>query len=355
MNYISNRIVFVALLLTSAPATSFAHHSVAGFFDPNTTVEIEGIVTRATWRNPHTLFEIDVTEANGEVTAWHIESGALGILRARGLGHEFLKVGDHIKARGDASRRGRNEMFAHNMLLSNGEEVVITVSSSAYFSLQDNTAVYAPVYDEEVERLARENADGIFRVWSTNLEERPSSGSKMMHGNYAITEEARAIRDKWDAGDEALQECNLWQMPRIMGNPLPIAFERRGSDIELRFEEDDHRRLIYMDIDHADAPDGNTFMGYSTGHWEGDTLVVETTHIAGSRLDNHGTPITSAIHLRERFTPADDGSRLEYLVTITDPNTFITPVETGRYWLWRPEIIVEGYSCNEEDRFAESN
>ena len=68
MNYISIRIVSVALLLTSAPATSIAHHSVAGFFDPDVQVEIEGIVTEATWRNPHTRFEVEVTEANGEVT-----------------------------------------------------------------------------------------------------------------------------------------------------------------------------------------------------------------------------------------------------------------------------------------------
>jgi hypothetical protein len=95
-------------------------------------------------------------------------------------------------------------------------------------------------------------------------------------------------------------------------------------------------------------------MGYSTGHWQGTTLVVETTNIEADRLDSHGTPFSSAIHLLERFTPAPNGSRLDYTVTLTDPNTFPSPVETGRYWIWRPEIIVDGYSCNEEDRFAES-
>ena len=262
---------------------------MAGFFDPDEQVIIEGVVTKTTWRNPHVFFEIDVADEHGEVTTWHIESGALGVLRTRGLAHEFLKVGDIVKARGDKSLRGRPEMFARNMLLANGEEVVLTTTATRYFSVEEDAGLYEGKYDADVTEAARQNADSIFRVWSSNLEERPTSGSQLWHGRYAITQDAAAIREQWDPSDNALQECGLWVMPRLMGNPLPIAFERRGEDIAIRFEEDDQLRLVHMNTAHAPGAESSD-LGYSTGHWDGNTLVVETSSLNAARLDNSGTP-----------------------------------------------------------------
>ena len=120
-------LVFIALL----QQISFAHHSVAGFFDSNDLVEIEGVIRKVRWRNPHTVFLVDVTEASGEVTTWTVESGALGVLRSRGLAREFVQVGDRVKILGDNSLRSRPEMFARNMLLSNGKEVLHNISLKA--------------------------------------------------------------------------------------------------------------------------------------------------------------------------------------------------------------------------------
>ena len=90
------------------------------------------------------------------------------------------------------------------------------------------------------------NAEGLFRVWSTDLEEIPHSGVRMFRGDYPLTEEAEARRAVWDAGDSSLLECTEWNMPYIMYNPLPMEFLRQGDDILLRFEEDDNERLIHM-------------------------------------------------------------------------------------------------------------
>ncbi len=124
------------LWLALAPNISLGHHSVAGFFDPGTTVEIEGVGKRVRWRNPHTVFQIDVTSTSGEITTWTIESGALGVLRSRGLAREFVHVGDHVKVMGDSSLRSRPEMFARIMLLSHGKEVMLTAGASPQFTAQ---------------------------------------------------------------------------------------------------------------------------------------------------------------------------------------------------------------------------
>lgn len=338
--------LLVGMLLPLAVA---AHHSVAGFFDPVESVEIEGVVTATLWRNPHTEFQVDVTDPSGRVTSWRVETGALGVLRARGLAREFLRVGDRVRVFGDASLREQPETFARNLRLSNGKEVMLTVGSSPYFSLEEDATLLEALYDSDLEQAARRNADGLFRVWSTDIEEIPTSGSRMFDFDYPLSREAEAKRSQWDASDDALLGCTEWTMPSLMGNPLPVEFLRQGDDILLRFEEDDNERLVHMDSESAPVPDVYTLLGYSTGRWDGATLIVETTKIAAARLGD-GTPHSSATHLIERFTPSSGGNRLDFSLRIEDPDTFTEPFELERYWVWRPEIEVGSYACNEEQQ-----
>jgi hypothetical protein len=111
------------------PSILLAHHSTAGFFDRDTKIEITGVITNVIWRNPHTVFELDVMNEQGEVTEWHVESGALAVLRAQGLTSEILSVGDQVSILGDRSLRNRPEMFARNILLGNGQEVMLTLGA----------------------------------------------------------------------------------------------------------------------------------------------------------------------------------------------------------------------------------
>jgi hypothetical protein len=337
----------VSLWLVSSASTALAHHSVAGFFDASKVVEIEGTVTAAIWRNPHTVFEIDVPGPSGESTSWRIETGALSVFRARGLDHEFLRVGDHVKVAGDASLRDRYEIFARNLLLSDGEEVMLTVGSKPYFSRQGEAELIESVYDDALVAAARRNADGIFRVWSTNIEEFPPSGLAMFDRDYALSPEAEAERASWNPGDEVLLGCTEWNMPRLMANPLPIEFVREGDRIRMRFEEDDNERMIHMVPESAGHTEEHSLLGYSTGRWDGDSLIVETTNIKAGRLDDSGTPFSADIRLLERFTPSADGARLDYRIDVTDPNSFVEPFEARRYWVWRPEISVQSYACEQ--------
>lgn len=351
----TNRIrpgIVLALWLVCAPGPTWAHHSVAGFFNPGEFVEIEGVVTATLWRNPHTEFQVEVTAPSGEVTSWRVETGGLGILRARGLDREFLHVGDGVRVRGDRSLRDLPEVFARNLLLANGKEVLLTTRSSPYFTRAEAGELLESVYDEEIEQRARLDAEGIFRVWSTDLEEIPHSGVSMFHGDYPLTEEAEARRAAWDAGDSSLLECTAWNMPYIMYNPLPMEFLRQGDDILLRFEEDDNERLIHMNAGPASGPnpENHTLLGHSAGYWEDETLVVATMNMEANVLDFRGTPFSSAIQLVERFTPSADGRRLDYTLAITDTQTFTEPFEVERFWIWRPEIVVSPYDCGEAQR-----
>ena len=191
---VSSRI-FPLLLLVPTLAT--AHHSTLGFFNRARTVEVEGVIKAVQWRNPHTVFELDVQNAEGELVQWHIESGALGVLRAQGLTSDILKVGDRVKILGDESLRGRPEMFAQNILLASGKEVMLTLGASAYFSVQDSVELLAGEYDETATATARAEADGIFRVWS-RIGEGLQVNTPIFNGRaidtFSFTAEGREIR-----------------------------------------------------------------------------------------------------------------------------------------------------------------
>ena len=79
-------------------------------------------------------------------------------------------------------------------------------------------------------------------------------------------------------------------MPAIIRQPFPIEFVDRGDTIELKMEEYDTRRTIYMRAAAtADVP--RTPLGYSVGRWEGSTLVVETTRLDEPYLNGKRHPI----------------------------------------------------------------
>jgi hypothetical protein len=344
-----SQIVFIAIsLILFLPSASFAHHSTRAFFNPDVKVEIEGVIRAIQWRNPHTVFELDVRNEQGETTRWHVESGALGVLRAQGITSEILSIGDNVKILGDQSMRSRPEMFARNILLASGEEVMLTLGAREYFSTQGDVELLAGAYDEEATEIARRNANGIFRVWSRigeRLRVEPPAFSNSEIDSFPFTAEGRAIRDAWDPGAGFILGCTDWNMPRLMGNPLPMEFIQEGENIVIRFEEGDSRRMIHMNQDADDAPQEHTLMGYSVGQWDGDALVVRTTHIAENTYE---LPVSPEVELLEIFRPSDDGISLDYEITVSDPVILESPVTQTVTWTWRPEISVNSYACEVE-------
>ena len=304
-----------------------AHHAVAGFFDPTDSVEIQGIVTAIRWQNPHTEFLIEVVEETGESTMWRAETGALGVLRARGLEREFLHVGDRVRAMGFPSVRGLEELFTTNLLLPDGTEVIMGINFGPHwdgpfvggateFSGQDPTVVDA----------AGENL-GIFRVWSI-----PGRGVGLTQ-HLPFRPRAVAARADWDPIDNPITRCEQPGMPTVMLQPGPFRFIRAGDDIVLHSPWFDTRRTIHMDrgLDAATQPVSP--VGFSRGHWEGRTLVVATTRIGWPYFDSSGTPQGPAVQVTERFTLSDDQSRLAFRMTVVDPETFTGPATREWHYL----------------------
>ena len=336
------RFPIVALLLIATAAS--AHHSTLGVFDGENYVEIEGVVTSARWRNPHVSYTVAVTDADGETVEWNIETGSVTSLRLRGVDQNLMQVGDRVRIAGESSTRGLPEMFARNLLLDSGQEVLLSANSDPRWPEGLSGNVLLPAVDEAAAEAARSTADGIFRVWATVLGDRasfPLYGA----GVTALTESARERKAQYDPQSVTFG-CQPRGMPYLMTNPYPMEFAKRGNDLLILMELLDSERVIHMD-EPSSQPVAHSLMGYSKGRWEGNTLVVETDRIESPYFYGDGTPQSRDIQLLERFELNETEDRLDYSLTVTDPETFTEPLHFTRYWAWRPHVRREPFNCVE--------
>ncbi len=118
-------------------------------------------------------------------------------------------------------------------------------------------------------------------------------------------------------------KCYLPGVPRAVYTPFPFQIIQSQKHIMIVHEYAGAVRTIYMD-EHTEAP-ADSWMGWSNGHWEGETLVVDTTGFNDqSWFDRAGNFHSDALHVVERFT-ARSADTLNYEATIEDPKVFTRP------------------------------
>jgi hypothetical protein len=340
------RVALLTSLVLFSTVPALAHHSQAGLFDPAETVEVTGVVKSVSWRNPHGHIIFTVTDAAGNAVDWDAETASVSVLRIRGLDVADIKAGDRVTIAGSPSKRGRPEILARNMLMPDGLEFTFG-SPNAYFAEGKAGRLFNREVIEADAQTATAAADGIFRVWSTIMSD--PAAFPMFKGGYPLNDAARAKIAEWNPQDNELLSCGHKGQPLIMITPLPVEFVRQGEDILFKIEEYDVRRTIHMDD--APAPDELTQFGYSRGHWEGTTLVVETDHIQPQYFSTDGEPQSEQMVTVESFTPNADYTRLDYRITINDPVYFTEPFDLTRYFVWKPGDTVHAYEC--EDRYRQ--
>jgi hypothetical protein len=92
-------------------------------------------------------------------------------------------------------------------------------------------------------------------------------------------------------------------------------------------------------------------MGHSIGHWEGDTLVIDTIGYNGEKwLDYLGTPSSTQLHVIERIKKVNVGKVvLENTLTIIDPVMYTRPWDIRRVFMWRPAEQIGEEICEEDN------
>ena len=118
-------------------------------------------------------------------------------------------------------------------------------------------------------------------------------------------------------------KCYLSGVPRATYMPYPFQIVQGNNSMIIAYEFASASRIVFLDkAESAPAP---SYMGWSVGHWEGDTLVISVTDFNDKTwFDRAGNFHSDALHVVERYTPASPDV-LRYEATIEDPKVFTRP------------------------------
>ncbi len=141
------------------------------------------------------------------------------------------------------------------------------------------------------------------------------------YGGLIPTPAAQAMIKKWNPRDQLKPE-NACRPPSIvyaLQGPFPIEIFQSDVFIVMKLEYYDLVRIIFLDGRKPEADFPHSMTGFSSGHWDGSTLVVETTHLEAATLTNNGLDHSDNIKVIERFRLSPDGKVLMATQEYEDP------------------------------------
>jgi Family of unknown function (DUF6152) len=317
----SRRYVAVIVALSFAAALAprvYAHHAFATEFDASLEGEVNGTVTRVWWQNPHIRYDVSMKMPDGSVQEWALlPPGNLPTYRRENWTEQTVQVGYSVSAKGNLGREGAKKLYATCINLDSGPEkgrqlgrCVGSAGSVTEVTADPNVdyTVHAKNFPVNITGFWENRYK--FHVTVDDFDPKP----------MPMTAEAKTIYQGRKFGDDHVLRCLPAGLPRIFGSPYPMQVLDSGDHYLMVFMQDNTPRRIWMDGRSPPAEQPLTSMGFSKGHWEDRTLVIETTMLTPGWLDGSGYPMSGGNDTRivERWTVAADGLTIDRTMTVYD-------------------------------------
>ena len=192
--------------------------------------------------------------------------------------------------------------------------------------------------------------------WATSY----SPKIQALGGEPPLNAAGKAVYESNQAGlkdgsviDKARRVCVPDGVPRVLATPYPFEiFQVPDDRVTFVYEMNHQVRVILLDrpLPKLDSIVGDPrYNGHSVGHWEGDTLVVETTGFAyNTFLDATGLPHGEEMSTVERIRKV--GNELEDIITIHDPEMYSRDWQARFVYDERNDVRLEDYACNDRHR-----
>ncbi|MBZ5662255.1 MAG: hypothetical protein LAO08_17785 [Acidobacteriia bacterium] len=150
---------------------------------------------------------------------------------------------------------------------------------------------------------------------------------------------------------DRVYKCVPAGMPYIYLQLFPVQIVKTPKAVIEIFESDHTVRYIYTDGRQHPAKLKPTYNGHSIGHWEGNTLVVDTIGLSGKLwLDRVGHPDSEQMHITERIYRVDDKT-LQVDFTFDDPKSYVQPWTALMRFRLQPKWDIQEDVCTDNIAF----
>jgi len=194
-------------------------------------------------------------------------------------------------------------------------------------------------------------------IWQANIKYLRDVAADLKPGEVPFQSWAEALFNDRKAGLYAKVEpdanCLPQGVPKLNHTPNPFKIIQTPGVVVILYEAFTLYRQVFTDGRSLPTDPNPTWLGYSVGRWEGNTLIVDSRGFNGKTwLDIAGHPTTDALHVIERFRRRDFG-HLEIEITIDDPKAYTRPwtVKEDLSLLADTELLE--FICNENNRDLE--
>ena len=133
----------------------------------------------------------------------------------------------------------------------------------------------------------------------------------------------------------------------------PSEILQSDDRITFLYEVESEVRRVFLDDTQPPEYYPHNPMGHSNGRWEGNQLVIETTHLSANVRDFRGEPVSENARMHEVYTLSEDGQRLEAVITLHDPDNYERPPVRRRAWVKNPETFIYPYECDPDSFYRQ--
>lgn len=306
----------ITLLAFGSASLTLAHHSRSNF-DLETTLEFSGVVTEYSWRNPHTFATLAVENESGVTEELLFELNSVSVMTRSGWDRDTIQVGDRVSVTANPDfDPNKNLYYSNAWTLEDGTTMYSSGGGAA--GAGGGRQPRTPV-DESI---VSEDFSGI---WQMPINRGGGSAQVSLGGQGAavglpLTDLGQAELDAYDVAENPWFSCISKTPPQVLTSVGGHRFTRDEHTLRIRHEINDVDRTIYLSMSEHPTDTQPSHLGHSIGWFEGEMLVVDTTHFAPAKWGNGGGLSSSdQKHLVERFTLTEGGRGLSYEYSMTDP------------------------------------
>jgi hypothetical protein len=355
---------FAALLAAAVAPGLFAHHSAAPHFDLEKTITLEATITQFQFVNPHAYVFFTAPGAGGKPTAWRCELAARTALSRLGWTDALFPAGRKITIKGSPARREDNVCMLSSFITENGREI----SRNENLTNANPLAKLAVSPATRPARIAsgQPNLEGFWLgLGGPGGGPGPGPGQEKGGGkkgpkkgegkgpggpiNMDMTPEGQAASNAYDSRfDDPAIQCNPanilfgWTHDRHVN-----AITQSKDQLTLKYGYMDFVRTIHLNTAAHPAMITRSTAGHSIGHWEGDTLIVDTIGFQpGVLIPINGTLHSDQLHVIERFSVDNSTGTLTREYRAEDP-LFFKSAYLGRDQMKLSDEPYTAYKCVE--------